>query len=107
MITTNDPLPGLIGNLLDFEDIHPEARLLIELALEAQKTGGMPSIAPIRNWNADGAGNGAVVHERPMVQPPTVTIFNPAAMCEAEVPAWVKQWGDSQGYDFATKGGQS
>mgnify|MGYP000193839684 CR=1 FL=1 len=39
-----DPIPNLIADILNMEGMHPETRLLIELAMEAQRTGTMPAL---------------------------------------------------------------
>lgn len=39
-----DPIPGLIEDILDMPGMHPEARQLVELAAEAQRTGTMPAL---------------------------------------------------------------
>ena len=47
-----DPLPALISDLLAFEGMAPETRVLIELAVKAQKTGAMPDLSAITEGGA-------------------------------------------------------
>ena len=37
-----DPLPDIIAEILQMEGMHPDTRRLIELAIEAQRTGTLP-----------------------------------------------------------------
>lgn len=43
-----DPIPDLIAEILQMEGMHPDTRRLIELAIEAQRTGALPAFIPAK-----------------------------------------------------------
>ena len=45
-----DPIPDLIAEILQMEGMHPDTRRLIELAIEAQRTGALPAFIPAKAW---------------------------------------------------------
>lgn len=48
MSTTPDPIPDLIAEILQMEGMHPDTRRLIELAIQAQRTGALPAFIPAK-----------------------------------------------------------
>ena len=43
-----DPIPDLIAEILQMEGMHPDTRRLIELAIEAQRSGALPAFIPAK-----------------------------------------------------------